>query len=177
MADYLATIKEGLRSWIENELKITTIYAEQFRIRPQKSPYSTIRIGVISRYGFMDENQEVDNAGIAKVDGHRNAVVAIDINGTGANELALQLQASASKATVLSTLWNSYGIALLDRGSITNITELLETDGLERAVFEIRIGFAVQFDDNVGLIEHVELTAEYNDEVISTEIVPPIEET
>jgi hypothetical protein len=176
MADYLSDVKIGLLRWVQRELNITTLFAEQFRIRPQKSPYATIRVGMVSPYGFKDEEGEVDDEGIALVDGHRNAMAVIDINGDGANELALQLHASLSKTTVLGILWNSYGVAILDRGSVTNLTELLETSGLERAVLEIRIGFAVQYEDNVGLIEHVELIAEDTEGgVISDEIIPPLD--
>lgn len=174
---YLSDIQKGLQQWVSKELKITTIFQEQYEVRPQATPYATIRLGIIGRYGFMDESSGLDDQGIVKVDGHRNSLVRVDVNGQGAMELALQLQASLSKVTVLSSLWNDYGISILDRGSVVNIEELLETKGLERAVLEIRIGYAVQYEENQGLIEHVEIETKYNDEVIATDVIPPIEES
>lgn len=176
MANYIDDIKKGLQSWVSRELKITVIFAEQFEIRPEATPYATIRLGPINHYGFMDESDEVNDNGNANVDGHRSAMVRVDLNGTGAIEKALQLQASLSKTTVLGILWNSYGISVIDRGNVINISELLETKGIERAVLDVSIGFAVQFVDEQGLIEHVELTSEYNGETISTDVIPPIEE-
>lgn len=159
---------------MQRELNITTIFADQYRIRPQKTPYAVVRINSVLPYGFKDEEGDIDDNGITLVDGHRNAMVVIDINGAGANELALQLQASLSKTSVLGILWNSYGIAVLNQGNIVNLTELLETSGIERAVLEIKIGFAVQYTDDVGLIEHVELISKYDDKIIGEEIIPPL---
>ncbi|MBI4449041.1 hypothetical protein HY641_03380, partial [Candidatus Woesearchaeota archaeon] len=145
MPNYLDDIRQGLYSWVMKELKITTLFAEQYEMRPQKTPYAVIRTSVITAYGVMDESAEVDNEGLAKIDGHRKMFVNLEIVGQGANEKALQLQASLSKVNVLGELWNVYGIAILDRGDITNITELLETKGLERAGLDIKIGYAVQY--------------------------------
>ncbi len=174
MENYLTTLKMGIFDWVSNELKVTTIHAEQFRVRPEKFPYAVIRLSSVLPYGNKDESDPVDDEGIAKVNGHRRATASIDILGTNANELALQLQASLSKVTVTSKLWDTYGIAVLGHGEIQNVTELLETSGLERAVFDIKIGFAVQYEDIQGLIEHVELTAKYKGEVISEETIPPL---
>ncbi len=157
MPNYLDDIRQGLYSWIMKELKITTLFAEQYKIRPQKTPYAVIRTSVITAYGLMDESAEVDNDGLAEIDGHRRMSVNIEVIGQGSNEKTLQLQASLSKVNVLGELWNVYGIAILDKGDITNITELLETEGLERASLDIRIGYAVQYIENQGLIEKVEL--------------------
>lgn len=160
MADFYQRLKGSAYSWITRELKITTLFAEQYEIEPEKTPFAVIRIDGIYEPGFMDESGEVDDDGNAKIEGHRQATITVEIVGKGSMELGIQLQASLSKVTVLSNFWNNYGVAILDRGIMRNLTDLLETKSRERIVMEITIGFAVEFDDYQGNIEWVEINGD-----------------
>lgn len=158
----LDTMKLGIKKWIQNELKLTVIYAEQSGPRPSKLPYVTIRLDSPTALGGADEQGELDDDGNVEIRGHRTMTVSIDIYGESAMSHMEALQISLGKVSVLDSLGEEYGIAVIDSLPIQNLTALLETKYEERAHMDVIIGYAKKVTDAVGIIEHVEI----NEQVI-----------
>ncbi|HCU25440.1 MAG TPA: hypothetical protein DF383_10525 [Deltaproteobacteria bacterium] len=156
-------IKTAFQEWLSQEAAGLTsvIFADQAAPRPPK-PYGTVRLGVQRALGLRDEFRELDDLGIAEYLGQREMTVALNIYGPGALEQMHQAQASLSKQSVLDRFIGTYGIAILDAGDITNLTSFLEVSDEERAMMEVRIGYSVSTNDDVGWIE----TVEVNDQIV-----------
>ena len=79
-----------------------------------------------------------------------------------AYQLAIDLNASLSKITVLDRLRSS-GVAVFNQGEVDNITALEETEFEERAAFDVLLGVAENVVDDPGIIEHVNLENDVHD--------------
>lgn len=158
----LDNIKLGIKKWIQGELKLTVMFAEQSGPRPSKLPYVTIRLDSPTALGGADEQGELDDDGNVEVRGHRTLTVALDTYGPGALSIMETLQQSLGKVSVLDILSEEYGLAVIDTMPIQNLTALLETEFEERAHMDLIVGYAKAMTDHVGIIEHVEI----NDKII-----------
>lgn len=149
---------------------VTVIFANQNAPRPAK-PYGTILIMSVIRVGQNDEQRETDNYGEMALVGQRQMTVSLNIYGEGAIDYMETLQQSLSKFSVLQNYFGSAPISILNKSTIQNLTYLLETDFESRAQMDITIGYAVDYTDDVGLIEHVEVVGTVNDEELINDII------
>lgn len=149
-------IREAFQKWLSDELKIPVIFSDQTAPRPQK-PYATIRIGTENSLGLRDELRSVDKLGKAFYIGQRAMAVTLNLFGSNALELMEKAQSSLSKQKVLDRFYQDYGITILDDSKITNLTNFLETISEERAQMEVEIGYNIEFEEDLGYIEFIEL--------------------
>ena len=156
-------IKLGLKEWINNEIFVTVVFSENSDVRPSRLPYATIRFDTQNSYGIRDEQKQVNDEGIVEIRGHRSLTVDINMYGSGSIQKMEDLKSSLSKETVLSNLNDKYGIAILDKGAIQNLSTLMETKYEERAQMDVLIGYATSIEDEVGIIERVEINEEIID--------------
>lgn len=149
---------------------VTVIFANQNAPRPAK-PYGTILIVSSIRVGQNDEQRSTDNYGEMTLIGQRQMTVSLNIYGDGAMDYMETLQQSLSKFSVLQNYFGSAQISILNKSNIQNLTYLLETDFESRAQMDITIGYAIDYTDDVGLIEHVEVVGTVNEEEVINDII------
>lgn len=152
----IATIEQ-----VQAPLTIPVVFADQAAPRPQK-PYGLIRLGVEQRVGLRDEMRGLDRFGVTEYVGHRMMTVTLDMFGDGAFEQMGQARGSLAKQLVLDRFFYTYGIAIIDDGNITNLTNYLEVISEERARMEVRIGYSMTTKEDLGWIE----TVEVNDRIV-----------
>lgn len=148
---------------------VTVILADQDAPRPAY-PYATIRLMSTKPYGF-DDQRDMDDDGIVTVAGQRGATVSVHYFGDNPVGSLEQACNSLEKQTVLDQLYAS-GIAVQSKEPIQNVSAALETHFDPHATFDFYIGMSENNLDDVGVIEHVELTGEV-DEGIEKVIIGP----
>ncbi|NIQ92379.1 MAG: hypothetical protein GWN93_26735 [Deltaproteobacteria bacterium] len=153
----LNDVRLGLKRWLQKEIGATVIFAEQGAPRPSSFPYGSLRIQSINQVGGDDALRDVDAQGKQKTYGVRSAVFGVAVYGPGATALLEKALGSLHKPTVREELYYTYGISAIDDEGIINLTELLETDWEERAQMDLMVMYAIEQEDDVGLIEKVEI--------------------
>lgn len=135
---------------------VTVIFADQTATRPDE-PYATIRINSTNKNGF-DEIRSIDTTtNIATIGGQRQATIQIDYFGSEPIENIMKAYNSLEKRTLIDT-FSAAGFAYINKSNIQNLTSMLETKYLERASFDLVIGYADNIEDDLGIIEKVFLT-------------------
>jgi len=157
------TVKLAMKRWLQKETGLTVIFAEQAAPRPDKIPYATIRVDSLMTLGGSDELLPVDVTGVISMKGTRQLTVTCEIIGNGAYNLTEKALGSLSKTSVVERLESEYDMAIIDVGSIVNLTGLLETEWEERTQLDVLVAYAYEQDDDVGLIESVEINEEILD--------------
>jgi len=155
--------KLGLKKWLQDVTKLTVIFADQAAPRPSVLPYCTLRVDTVTPLGGQDEMQSALGTGKQRTYGVRDATVLVEIIGPGAYAKLEAAEATLSLPTKRETLWAGYGVSVIDTLSLVNATELLETEFEERAQMELRIYYAIEAEDETGLIEQVEINQEVID--------------
>lgn len=143
---------------------VTVYFADQIdntgRNAPQPAyPCACIRVNNVQKLGW-DELREIDDANIATFGGQRRATVNISYFGQNPIQGVVNAYNSLEKQTVIDAL-SADGIAILEKNDVQNLTNMLETKFEPRADFDFYIGFADNFEDDLGIIETVELSGEY----------------
>ncbi|MFH0902141.1 MAG: hypothetical protein V2A73_16035 [Pseudomonadota bacterium] len=161
----MTQINAALRAWVETALVGTdaagrTIFNRQGKPRPER-PYADISIDSIRAVG-QDERRPIDDDGDRGVVGTRIAAVTVQTYGADALGLAETIRSALSLKTVLTAL-RAEELVFLASESVQDITALLATDYEERATFEARFAFVSDQTENVGWIEAVEGSYEYED--------------
>ena len=136
--------------------EVTVIFSDQNSPRPPDYPYAVIRLNNAGQIGY-DEMRALDQNGIATIGGQRRATVYIDYFGPQPFENLMKASNSLEKETNVDFFYAA-GIAYLTKNDVQNLTAMLETKYEERASFDFYIGYAENFEDDVGLIESAELT-------------------
>jgi hypothetical protein len=81
--------------------------------------------------------------------------------GTGSYDAVSAFRDALAKRTVQAA-WYATGIAIFDRGQVLDVPFALDNAQLEpRATMDLFIRYAVTDTDDVGMIETVEIAAEY----------------
>jgi hypothetical protein len=136
------------------------IFAEQNAPRPA-TPYWTLKITTVKALGSDSYGQGVNNDGDQLVKGVREATVRIQRLGPDAVEACLNLRNALSKTTVRE-IWQSQKLALYRFGDILDTSYKLEDSLYEvRAGFDLFVRFGTELLDRVGIIEQVNVDAEY----------------
>ncbi len=132
------------------------IFADQNAPRPVK-PYITLR--TLSSVGPENEHYfAVDNDGNQPVQSHRDFTIEVQAFGDGWNTLLGNLRQKLRWQTTGDTAYRA-GIAIFDRGAITDIGALLDAAFWEpRGMFEIGVRALQASVDQVGIIETVNVT-------------------
>lgn len=160
------TIMLACKQWINAELHITCIFANQATPQPSKLPYASILLGSEQMLGGADEQvQKIDDNGDAPIHGQRLRTIHVQILGPNANALAAQLRLSLGKSTTQQAFAGLHDLAIVRTSPVINLTGLLETEYEERAAFDITIAYTLTAEDYVGIIERVEI----NDELIEVQ--------
>lgn len=140
-------------------LNIPVIYSYQNAPRPNLPVYAVVSIDSIIKYGW-DEIREIDVNKIGNLGGQRRATIGVHYFGPNPMQEISKAYNSLEKRSILDVLLTN-GIAVWDKNPIQNVTGMLETAFQDHAFFDFYIGFAENYKDDLGTIEQVELTGEY----------------
>lgn len=138
----------------------TLIFANQNAPRPAL-PYWTVRLSSRRAVGSDEYSQGVDSNGDQLVSGVREITIQIQRIGTDSDASFADLRDNLSKTTVLEE-WQRQKIALYDIGPVQNVPYKLDDSQLEpRASIDIFARIGTELLDRVGIIDTVEINAEY----------------
>jgi len=166
-----AEIKLSMKKWLNEELGLPFIFEEQADPRPSVRPYGTIRILNQAHVGGNDVRGAIDDHGVRTLKGVRSGAVSVNIFGDGAIESMQLARDSMFKETSIMKMWDDYGLSITTAGDIQNLTGLLETDFEERAQMDVNILYAREYDEDVGLIKHVNIEGEADGTTITQETI------
>lgn len=170
-----STMKLALYNWASTNSGITTVWAYQNSPQPP-FPFLTLYLFSFIQIGF-DEVNLPNNAGSSKIVGQREFTMTCTAEGSNAMGILEALANSLEKPSVQASL-RANNLVYIRRISINDLPTLEETQYKERAALDIQFRIADIFNDDVGLIEHVELTENYYDVdqlvYTTTNIIPPI---
>jgi hypothetical protein len=164
----LQAIQDGIYDWIfsvTSNVSYVSVGAEQIVWREQAAalpPRPAIGLKLLTgpmRVGSFDDVLNAGDDTNCVVGGQRTISVSIQLYGDQSstfslNQLAADLSASLTKATILETLY-SKGIAIFDIGDISDISAVEESEFEKRLNFDIVIGVAENVEDQPGFIETV----------------------
>lgn len=198
-------MKLALYQWASLNSGITTAWAYQNSPQPNKPfltlyMYSFIQIGMdeiktpiegstpavlgVDVDAYFDVQNGFDlllSSGIpyisSKIIGQREFSLTATVEGSNAMGILEALANSLEKPSVQASL-RLNNLIYIRRLAITDLPTLEESQYKERAALDIQFRIADIFYDDVGLIEHVELTENYllDEELVytTTNIIPPI---
>ena len=83
--------------------------------------------------------------------------MTVDIIGEGANEAILKIMSLTDAPTVLKRLYTDYEVSIQGILNYQNLSNVLETEGQERAVIDYLAGFAYVIEEEAGWIEKVQV--------------------
>lgn len=159
----LSSLRNGLYTVIKSLAgAMPVVWMNQNSPRPAK-PYISLFLSGIQRAG-EDSYSLVDAlTGNMTVTGNREFDLSVNIYGTGANALLCDLVDNIHKISVLEAL-RVYGIALVDVGTVNDLSEVLDSRFEERAVVDLRMRVGSSVSEVVDRIETVAITHKIIDE-------------
>lgn len=143
---------------------LTVLFARERGPRPDK-PFVTLNFiaGPDPLFDFDEVRRNVAREKF-EIAGMRKYTVSIQAFGDCAVSILEELQIKLESPNVVSTFRQSDAdIAVVGRGSITNVSELMETGYEERASMDVTFNSAKQIDVDVKTIEVVEYEGEIED--------------
>lgn len=136
------------------------VFANQNSPRPAL-PYWTLRTQGLKAVGQDETGQEVDVAGQLKVWGVRELTCTLQRIGTGADNAVADVRDLLSTVSVREA-WMTEEVALFDAMDVQNVPFPMDDNHLEpRALFDFRVRFGTRLLDTVGIIETVNVAADY----------------
>lgn len=171
MARDWGAVQDAIRAWVKTASGLAdgaVIWSHQDGPRPSR-PFMTVRLTAITATG--------DDWVESLYDGDRPAGQEIEKRVTGTREITVSVQAytgsstGSSTATALLTkvqialalpsiraALNDAGIGVLSRGSVTDLSAVLEDKFEGRAALEARFTTTDDISEYIGYIETVEVT-------------------
>lgn len=138
----------------------TVIWAHQNGPRPAL-PHWTIRALAQTDIGTDGYSQGVDALGNQTVTGMRETTVQIQRYGVNSEFKVAEFRDNLSKTTVREQ-WRLKDLTLYDFGPVQDVPFLMDDDHFEpRAVVDLFVRYGIKMLDNVGIIETVITTGEF----------------
>lgn len=157
----LSAIQAALFGWASsNAPGATVVWADQAAPRPAR-PYVTLKVRGPFRDLGADEIRHTGTEGAFEIVGHRRLTLSVQVlgaNNAAAQQLAITLNNSLGKPSVLATL-RAAGIAVSDEGDIQNLTAFLDTQFEARFAFDVSLLVVASANDTLGSIRSVEISA------------------
>lgn len=136
------------------------IFANQNAPRPEL-PYWTILPGVHRRVGSDQYGQDVDAAGNLTVEGVRELTVTVQRIGKDSDMYVADMRDELSLVTQRER-WMYEKLSLYNMADVLNVPYEMDDNHLEaRASLDLFVRFGTRLYDLVGIIEIVEVDAEY----------------
>ncbi len=170
MTDWDA-IEDALYDWAFAQLGgVFVMWAEQ-NAAPKSNPYATLRLSSTTRVGEDFSGAPDSGTGIADLTGNRDFMLEVQTLGAGAKANIEKLRASLQKTQVLAAL-RADGVVFVEEVAQNNITEVVAgtTKYEAREFLDLMMRTASVDTDDVGVVEHVELTEKVLDPAGNTVI-------
>lgn len=148
----------------------TVIKADQNAPRASM-PYWTFRLSTQAKLGIDSKSQGVDANGIQQIYGVREITLQLQRYGTDSFLKCNDLKDNLSKQTERDK-WQLQKIAVFNIGNVLDISFKLDNLQFEpRAGLDLFIRVGINLTDNVGVIETVSTTSEFDENANLTEVI------
>lgn len=146
-------LRQKIYNWVFNNITLPVIWEDQNAPRPDQA-YIGIKINV---YTKMNQANALypNNTGDRIIKYDEDFTVSIKSYGDGTDDNLQQLKDSLQKEVVKQQLIAD-GIAVRFDNEITDITTLIDQTREVRFIYEVFMGMAHDFTENVGVIEDFE---------------------
>ncbi len=155
-------LKSALYSLISNATNLFVIFADENGTKPNVK-FITIKITTINMLGHRDYTAPND-------DGHRTTRIIEDFNlsltshGDKTGDALQEVKTFLQKESTIQELSN-LEIAIRDESVIQDISIEINKKIERRYIYELVMGFAHDFEENVGVIENYAITSTINQPV------------
>jgi hypothetical protein len=153
------TLENAVVAWLVAATTKKVIIFWPGKPRPIERPYLTVKVASIFPFG-MDEELELSSAGVQRYKGTKIATIELGAYGAGALDALGDVAKGVYKESTRDLLSAAY-LYPQPPGPVLDLTQMLETEPEERGSLELKIAFAEEYYDTVGLIEHVEGTGKF----------------
>ena len=135
-------LRLSIYTWFSETSGITTIWAEQAGPKPSR-PFATLKLitGAVKMGG--QDNLRVSSDGRFVLNGPRSITLRAQVFGKDALEILTTVRDSLDDPDVIDVL-DAEGLAVMDDGEPSDITEALETIFEQRAVLDVKFEFNVE---------------------------------
>jgi len=147
-------------SHIQTPIQVLS-YAEDQASPRMNYPFATFKVLSVSPVAW-DQYEPVDPvSGIQNIGGWRRVAVRFQYFGDNFMSEMLKAFQSLQKREVIS-YFSTRGMVINEKGSVQNLSEMLETKWDPRASFDVFFGIAENMSDKVGVIETVVMEGEFS---------------
>lgn len=146
-------LKLALYTWFSETSGITTIWSEQSGPRP-KRPYATLKVVSGAAKIGGEDNLRQASSGRFVLNGPRTFALRCQVYGENALTILNEVRDSLDDPLIVEQLDES-GIAIVDDGNPSDITEALETYFEQRAVLDVMLQINTERPTKVGSLAKV----------------------
>ena len=151
----MTPLESNVQEVLEPLLGVTTILMDQNKPRP-KLPYAAFKVK--SQHAVHEDHySDVDDDGVITVRGHREGTLSVQFYGRSAIE-TLQVLHDRLRLPSVMGAFSVRGLAAFNASAVTDISVTRETQVEERANLDIFIRYVSVLEDDVGIIEHADVT-------------------
>lgn len=157
MAINFATVKLNLYQWIVTQIPggMPAFFWEPNSPRPS-IPYVTLWLSSVVAVNQDWTAEDADSLGVVDMKGDRQFTLEVQAYGGDPITLLENIRTSLQKQTVLDTL-RANGIAFFQSITISDITELVDSQFERRGQLDILFGIGQVYTDNPGYFDEIEL--------------------
>lgn len=165
-------IRETILEWLQDRTDRPVVFADQSDPRPNEPHVSFKLLTNLIKLGSFDERiLNKTSPYKSTLRAHREFVVAIEAVGSPvgpsddlddfvrATDILTGVHLSLDQITVRDR-FNAIGLAVVNEGAVTDISQLLETETEPRALLEVRFRARFDITDNPGYFEKVEMSGD-----------------
>lgn len=156
-----AEIREVVQRWLEDVTDYPSIFAEESSPRPD-APYTAFKfLTSLQKIGAVDEQIPATSSRAYKIRHFRQFTLSIQAFGRrdddeyiSAGAILSHVQNTLDVPTV-AEVFRDIGLSLVSEGSVTDISQELDTEVEPRAVLDIIFNVCFETEDDPGVIESV----------------------
>ncbi len=166
-------INTVILEWLKEQADFPVVMAESSDPRPDETHLSFKMLTNLIKLGAKDERIINKTTGKVTLRAHRQFTVAIEAIGNPvgpdedlddlirATDILHAVHISLDQITVRDK-FNAADLAIINEGTVTDISQLLETETEPRALLEIVLAARFDITDNPGYFDTVELTGDFD---------------
>ncbi len=166
-------IRKVIRKWLVEQTDMSVVFAGHSDPRPDEPHVVFKLLTNLVKLGSKDETFMNKTTGLVTLRAHREFTVSIEAIGKPVgpdDELedlvrATDILDAAHLSLDLDTVrarFDAIGLAIVDEGSVIDISQLLETETEPRALLEIVFRARFELLDNPGFFEKVQMSGEFD---------------
>jgi hypothetical protein len=157
-------IENAIQGWVKDETDLPVIWEDQSEARPD-GPYGSVRMLTGPLRKGHDEFQKSATEDKFQTSGLREFSVSVNIYRADAFSTCSHLHSTIEDVLVLERFQN-VGLAYIAASGIRNLTKLSGSRYESRFQFDVRFRLTDVNETDPGVIEHVEIENEINDDLL-----------